>query len=81
MLSLRIAPRDQNWHIRKVGPETRDCWWDPRPEPRDPSHKRDPCAETQYPKDGTKDPIAKTWDARPRILKVQPETRNPKGGT
>ena len=33
-------------HIRKVGPETRDCWWDLRPETRDPSHKWEPEHET-----------------------------------
>ena len=33
--------------IRKVGPETRDCWWDPRPETWDPCHRWDSRPETR----------------------------------
>ena len=37
-ISLRIY-----WHIRKVGPKTREFWWEPEP-------------KTQDPKEGTRDP-------------------------
>ena len=50
-------------HIRKVGPETRDIWWDPRPETRSTSHRWGPGSEIRDPKGGTRDP-------RPGTLKV-----------
>ena len=34
---LRDCSRLINEHIRKVEPKTRDFWWNPRPESRDPS--------------------------------------------
>ena len=40
-------------HIRKVEPETRDCWWDPRPRTQLIGETRDPRPETL------------TWDPRP----------------
>ena len=75
---------EQNFgHIRKVGPETRDCWWDPRPKIRDPFHTWDPGPETRDPKclsrdlrpevqliGGTRDYKRGTQDPRPETLEV-----------
>lgn len=44
-------------HIQKVGPETRNCWWDPRSETWDPSHGWDIGPKTWDPKGWTRDPI------------------------
>ena len=52
-------------HIQKVGPETRDFWWDPRIETRDPSHRWNPRPENRHPTD--------RWYPRP-------ETRDPESG-
>ena len=66
------------WHIRIVGPETRDpsCGWDPRNKTWNPGTKggiRDPRSWTQL--------IGGTRDPRPGTLKVGPETRDPIDGT
>ena len=37
------------WHIRKVGLDTWNRWWDPRPETRDPFHGWDPGPGTHHP--------------------------------
>ena len=55
-------------HIRKVRYETRDCWWDRRPEIRDPSQRWDPRPETRDP-NYRWDPGPWTWN-----LKGGPET-------
>ena len=52
--------------IRKVRPETRNCWWDPRLETRDPSKGSDLGPETRDPKGGTRDPEHLFYEA-PKI--------------
>ena len=45
----RVQARGQLYlgYIQKVGPETQDFWWNPRPETWDPSCGWDPGPETQ----------------------------------
>ena len=50
-------------HIRKVGPETRDIWWDPRPE----AHL---IGGAQGPESVTLKVGPETRDPRPGTLKV-----------
>ena len=45
-----MGKREEAGGIRKVGPDTRDCWWDPRPETWDSCHRWDPRLETRGPK-------------------------------
>ena len=53
-----------------MGPETRDCWWDPRPETRSlKDGTRVPRPETQL--------VRETRDLRLGNIKVGPETRDP----
>ena len=46
--------------MRKVGPETWDFWWDPRPETRVPSHMWDLGLRHE-----TLKVISETWDPGP----------------
>ena len=55
-LPLMLLFPKKLWHIRKVEPETREFWRDPRPE----THLTG----------GTRDPKWGTRDPRPRTLKV-----------
>ena len=77
-----VIDRELYWAYRKVGPKTRDFWWNPRPETRDPSHRWDPEPETRDPKSGTRDLRTgtelkdRTRDRRRRTLKVGPKTRD-----
>ena len=57
-------------------PETRDCWWDPRPEIRDPTHRWDRDSTPRTLKVGPE-----TRDPRPNSeVDPGPETRDPKSG-
>ena len=68
--------------MRKVGPKTRDCWWDPRSETRDPSDRWDPGRETRTLKVGpeTRDKTHR-WDPGTEIRDPKGGTRDPRPGT
>ena len=51
-------------HFQKVGPETRECWWDSRPKTQYPSSRWDLGPKTREPKGRTRAP-------RPGTLKVE----------
>ena len=70
------------WHFQRVGPKTRNCWWNTKPETLDPSCGWDSRAETRDLKLGSRDPrpgtqlTGRTRDLRPGTLKVRTETRH-----
>ena len=62
-------------HFRKLGPKTRDCWWNSRPETRDPTHRKDMGLENGILKMGLE-----TLDPGPNS-EVGSGTRDPRPGT
>ena len=60
-------------HVRKVGPNTRDCWWDLRPGTHLIGGARDPRSGTLKVWPKTREPVS--------ISKMGPRTQDPKSGT
>ena len=82
-------PVHTNWSfnaILKVGPETRDFWWDQRPKTRCLSLKWDLGPKTRDPKGGTQDRIrgtdhiSETRDPKVGVRDPGPGTRDPSHG-
>ena len=71
----RIETRIFLSHIRKVGPETRDCFWGARPETQEPSQRWDSKGGIRDLRPGTH-LIGRTRDPRPEALKMGSGTRD-----